>query len=75
LWPPVSIALLGSNGGIAHLWDVATDRRIATFTDPGGVGVKSVAFSPGGATLATGDANGCTYLCTCTDLEGNRLRI
>ena len=34
----------------------------ATLTDPGGSGVTSVAFGPGGSTLATGDGNGRTYL-------------
>jgi serine/threonine protein kinase len=34
----------------------------ATLTDPSALGVKSVAFGPGGTTLAAGDGNGNTYL-------------
>ena len=39
-----------------------TGTLSATLTDPGGNAVNAVAFAPGGATLAVGDANGSTYL-------------
>jgi serine/threonine protein kinase len=39
-----------------------TARSIATFTDPGSVGVDAVTFSPAGTVLATGDHNGSIYL-------------
>ena len=39
-----------------------TRRRIATLTDPGSMGVNSLAFSPTGNPLAIGDNNGSTYL-------------
>jgi len=54
--------------GVGHgadLFDVATGKRVATFTDPdGGVTgyVTSVAFSPDGKTLAIGDSDGSTFL-------------
>ena len=38
----------------ARLWDVATHRQITTLTGP--AAVTSVAFSPDGKTLATGNA-------------------
>ena len=38
------------------------DRITTTLTDPGSQGVRSVAFWPGGTTLAAGDGNGRTYL-------------
>jgi WD40 repeat protein len=52
----------GGVDGRAYLWDVHTRRRIATLTDPGSMGVNSLAFSPTGNPLAIGDNNGSTYL-------------
>jgi WD40 repeat protein len=43
------------------MWNIASGKLAATLTDPGGDSVESVAFSPGGATLATaGGHNGST---------------
>jgi len=39
-----------------------TGTLTATFNDPSALGVKSVAFGPGGTTLAAGDGNGSNYL-------------
>jgi WD40 repeat protein len=44
------------------LWDVSARRQFATLTEPGSRGVTSVAFSPGGQTLATADGGGNVYL-------------
>jgi hypothetical protein len=52
----------GAGGGSTYLWDVATGRRTATLTDPGGFGVDALAFSRNGRVLAVGDGNGSTYL-------------
>jgi WD40 repeat protein len=44
------------------LWDAGRRRLARTVTDQGGTGVSSVAFSQNSAVLATGDADGQTYL-------------
>jgi serine/threonine protein kinase/Tol biopolymer transport system component len=48
--------------GTIRLWNVATGKQAAEFTDPSSQGAYSVVFSPDGKTLATGDANGHVYL-------------
>jgi WD40 repeat protein len=53
-------------GGDVDLWDTTTDKNTAILTGPpglaGSVGVSSVAFGPGGATMAVGYDNGDVYL-------------
>jgi WD40 repeat protein len=48
--------------GLRYLWKVATGTLTATFTRDLGASVNSVAFGPGGTTLATGNADGSTDL-------------
>ena len=46
-----------SYGGSTNLWDVATKEHMKTlFGHSGGVGVNSLAFSPDGTTLASGNS-------------------
>jgi serine/threonine protein kinase len=63
--------ILATGGGYgddhAYLWDAASGKLIATFTDPDPSGttqpeVVSVAFSPDAKTLVTGDGDGSAYL-------------
>jgi serine/threonine protein kinase len=48
--------------GVTRLWDVASKSQVQKFTNPGGRGALSVAFSPDGKTLAVADRNGQVYL-------------
>jgi WD40 repeat protein len=41
--------------GSAIVWDIAIGRLIASFSDPSGYAITSVAFSPDGRALAGGD--------------------
>jgi WD40 repeat protein len=59
----IAIAVLAVVAVAASLHEFTGARPIATLTDPDGHYVFSVAFSPDGQTLATGDAyDGSTYL-------------
>jgi len=51
-----------SASSVGSLSNTAAGTLAATFTDPGAAPAASVAFSPNGATLATGTDNGSTYL-------------
>jgi hypothetical protein len=61
-----TLAVGGQNSGLTagatYLWDTTTRSITATLTDPGSMGVISVAFAPDGTTLATGDRNGRVYM-------------
>ena len=48
--------------GCTFIWNLATRKVISSLCDPGSYGVVSVAFGPGGTTLAAADANGVTFL-------------
>ena len=51
--PDGAILAVGSNSRAADMWDIATQRKIGTFSGHRHL-VKSLAFSPDGTTLATG---------------------
>jgi WD40 repeat protein len=52
----------GIGDGSASLWDTATGRVTATLTDPGGYYILSLAFAPGGVTLAAAGNDNHIYL-------------
>jgi WD40 repeat protein len=58
------LAVADAVSNSAYLWDVATRKRIATFTSHGrNDGMTSIAFSPAGKALVTGeDHSDCFYV-------------
>jgi len=60
--PSGATLAVSDHNGSTYLWNTATKRQTAAFTDPSSEGVDSVAFSPSGATVATADVNGNAYL-------------
>lgn len=51
--------LAAANGnGTAYLWNTQTESVVRRFPDPDGKGAGSIAFSPDGSTIATGDLDG-----------------
>jgi len=63
----------GTNNAFTYLWNVATGRKVFTFSDPDHLkytAVEAVRFSPDGKVLATGDSNDKIYM---WNLATNRL--
>ena len=73
--PPIDAEKLpaGDYNGKTYVWNLRTGSLVATLVNPGGTlapvfkgkdrdAVTSVAFSPGGKTLATSGTNGSAYL-------------
>lgn len=60
--PDGGVPAEADENGIITLRSTATWTVIATLAAPGAQTVDSLAFAPGGATLAAGDENGTTYL-------------
>jgi hypothetical protein len=49
------------------LWEVGTGASLGTISDPGGRGVKSLAFNLMGTQLAVTDKNGAAYVWNLAD--------
>jgi Protein kinase domain/WD domain, G-beta repeat len=60
--PDGGLAVTGYSDGSASLWQASTGTLINPLSDPGRQTVDWVAFSPDGAHVAIGDANGNTYI-------------
>ena len=60
--PDGSLAVTGYDDGSASLWQASTGKLITSLPDPGRQTVDWVAFSPNGARVAIGDANGNAYI-------------
>ncbi len=58
----VHLLATAGTGNAIHLWDAATGAPLGTISDPGGAGVKSLAFNLMGTQLAVADTNGTTYV-------------
>jgi WD40 repeat protein len=56
----------GGSDGTARLWNLASDRQIASLATSHSKGITSVAFSPNGEMLATGDNDDAVQLFSVT---------
>ena len=61
------------NNGSVYLWNIASPAKpIATFPDPQGAGIGTIAMSPDGKLLAAADGDGTVYLLDAANLKKTR---